>query len=78
VPGSQVTLFGGSDEFLIRTPRTVGDAATSLPTSVVAALSGQYGEENVRASATEAVSGKVGGELQTRPSSPSSSRSLPR
>jgi preprotein translocase subunit SecF len=66
VPGSQVTLFGGSDEFLIRTPRTVGDAANEPSDLVVAALRGQYGEQNVRVERTEAVSGKVGGELQTR------------
>jgi preprotein translocase subunit SecF len=66
VAGSQVTLFGGSDEFLIRTPQAVGDAANEPSDLVVAALRGQYGEQNVRVERTEAVSGKVGGELQTR------------
>jgi preprotein translocase subunit SecF len=66
VSGSQVSLFGGSDEFLIRTPRAVGDAANEPADLVVAALRGEYGEQNVRVERTEAVSGKVGGELQTR------------
>jgi preprotein translocase subunit SecF len=66
VPGSQVTEFGGANEFLIRTPGTGDDAATAGPDAVVAALNAQYGAENVRVDRREAVSAKVGGELQTR------------
>jgi preprotein translocase subunit SecF len=66
VPGSQVTVFGAAHEFLIRTPGTGGDAAVEPSDLVIAALRGQYGEQNVRVERTEAVGAKVGGELQTR------------
>jgi preprotein translocase subunit SecF len=65
-PGSQVSLFGGSNEFLIRTPGTGTDAATDLSDAVVAALREQHGQQNVVVERTEAVGAKVGGELQTR------------
>ncbi|CAN5830052.1 protein translocase subunit SecF [soil metagenome] len=68
LPGSQVTSFGGDDEFLIRTPLTGNDATTAGPDAVIAALRAAYGtgDENVRVDRREAVSSKVGGELQTR------------
>jgi preprotein translocase subunit SecF len=66
VPGSQVTQFGSDDEFLIRTPLLGPDEATEGPDAVVAALQQQFGQENVSVQRREAVSGKVGNELQTR------------
>jgi preprotein translocase subunit SecF len=66
VPGSQVTQFGGAAEFLIRTPGTGDDVATEGPDAAIAALVGEYGEQNVRVDRREAVGAKVGGELQTR------------
>jgi preprotein translocase subunit SecF len=65
-PGSQVTLFGGTNEFLIRTPGTGADAATETSDAVIAALQTAYSAENIRVDRTEAVGAKVGGELQTR------------
>jgi preprotein translocase subunit SecF len=64
--GSQVTQFGGASEFLIRTPRAARDAATDGPDAVVAALQTAFGADNVTVVRREAVSAKVGGELQTR------------
>jgi preprotein translocase subunit SecF len=66
MPGSQVTQFGGEDEFLIRTPLTGGAAAVDGPDAVVAALQGAFGAERVEVERREAVSAKVGDELQTR------------
>jgi preprotein translocase subunit SecF len=66
VPGSQVTLFGASGEFLIRTPGTGSDVANVPADLVVAALRDAYGEQRIRVERTEAVGAKVGSELQTR------------
>jgi preprotein translocase subunit SecF len=66
VPGSQVTLFGAADEFLIRTPGTGTDVATEPSDQVVRTLSERYGAQNIRIERTEAVGAKVGSELQTR------------
>jgi preprotein translocase subunit SecF len=66
VPGSQVTSFGADNEFLVRAPNIGGDVATVGSDAVIAALQGEYGEQNVRIDRREAVSPKVGGELQTR------------
>jgi preprotein translocase subunit SecF len=66
VPGSQVTSFGADNEFLIRAPNIGGDVAVVGSDAVIAALQGAYGEQNVRIDRREAVSPKVGGELQTR------------
>jgi preprotein translocase subunit SecF len=65
LPGSQVTQFGGANEFLIRTPG-IGDDAAAGPDAVIAALHAEYGAESVSIERREAVSPKVGGELQTR------------
>jgi preprotein translocase subunit SecF len=66
VPGSQVTEFGGANEFLIRTPMLADDAATGGSDAAIATLNETYGAENVNVLRTEAVSARVGGELQTR------------
>jgi preprotein translocase subunit SecF len=66
VPGSQVTEFGGANEFLIRTPGTGQDAATIGSDAAIAALTAQYGAESLDIKRNESVGAKVGGELQTR------------
>jgi preprotein translocase subunit SecF len=66
VTGAEITRFGDeAGEYLIRTPGTAEDEATSGAEAVVGALQARYpgGVEVVR---TEAVGAKVGGELQTR------------
>lgn len=65
-PGSVVTEFGGAQEFLIRTPVTGEDAATGPADAVLGALRAEFGADNVRPDRNEAVSAKVGGELQAR------------
>jgi preprotein translocase subunit SecF len=66
VPGAQITSFGDADEFMIRTPTRAGDEATVGSEAVVGALRAAYGTENVSVNATEAVSARVGAELQTK------------
>jgi preprotein translocase subunit SecF len=66
VPGSQVTQFGGANEFLIRTPLLAGDAATAGSDAAVAALVDAYGADQLNVLRVEAVSARVGGELQQR------------
>jgi preprotein translocase subunit SecF len=66
VPGSQVSSFGGSDEYLVRTPGTGTELGTGPSAQVLAALRERYGEQNVERVRVEEVGAKVGGELQTR------------
>jgi preprotein translocase subunit SecF len=66
VPGSQVSSFGGSDEYLIRTPGTGTDVATGPADHVLTALRERYGETNVERVRVEEVGAKVGGEMQAR------------
>ncbi|CAN5682064.1 protein translocase subunit SecF [soil metagenome] len=66
VPGTQISAFGDADQFLIRTPSQAGEGATASSDAVASALRAEFGEENVQILATEAVSAKVGNELQGR------------
>jgi preprotein translocase subunit SecF len=66
VAGSQVSSFGDTDEYLIRTPGTGSDIATGPADQVLAALRERYGEQNVERVRVEEVGAKVGGELQAR------------
>jgi preprotein translocase subunit SecF len=66
VPGSIVSAFGESGDFLIRTPGTGSDAATEPSDAVLAALHAEFGEQNVILERDESVSAKVGSELQGR------------
>lgn len=66
VPGTSITEFGSADEFLIRTPGAAGDDATAGSDAVTRLLRDRFGDDNVRVERTEAVSAKVGGELQTK------------
>lgn len=66
VAGAEITSFGDdAGEYLIRTPGTAEDEATSGSDAVVAALQARFGNE-VEVVRTEAVGAKVGAELQTR------------
>ncbi len=65
LPGSEVTRFGGQNEFLIRTPST-GEATSGAAERVPELLTQAYGAGGFSVQRTEAVGAKVGGELQTR------------
>ena len=66
VPGTEITRFGDAGgDYLIRTPGA-GDEATRGSDAVVNALRGKFGNDGVNVGRIEAVSGKVGGELQTK------------
>ncbi|MEX0906824.1 MAG: protein translocase subunit SecF [Gemmatimonadota bacterium] len=64
VPGAQISAFGDADEFLIRTPIGTQGDATAPAVAVTAALEAAFGSDRVTVVRTEAVSGKVGSELQ--------------
>lgn len=65
LPGSEITAFGSQDEFLVRAPRAANEQAAGAE-AIVEALREQYGEGQFEIVRTEAVSAKVGGELQGR------------
>ena len=65
IPGSEITSFGEGNEFLVRTPRQEGDAASGPSETMIDLLQAEYGE-NFEIVRTEAVSAKVGNELQGR------------
>src|SRR5690606_25070479 len=62
--GTEITRFGGENEFLIRAPRYEEGADAAGP--VVSALEGKFGEGAFEIARTEAVGAKIGGELQQR------------
>ncbi len=65
-PGTEITRFGQDNDFLIRAPQEAeGDAATTAD-AISAMLTPKYGAENFTIERKEAVSAKVGGELQQR------------
>jgi len=65
-PGTEITRFGQDNDFLIRAPQEAeGDAATTAD-EISAMLTPKYGEGNFVIERKEAVSAKVGGELQQR------------
>lgn len=64
-PGSQITRFGSDNDFLIRTPQE-SEGAGAARDVVPQALRQAFGENSVVIERAEAVSAKVGGELQTR------------
>ncbi|HSJ16065.1 MAG TPA: protein translocase subunit SecF [Longimicrobiales bacterium] len=66
VSGSEITKFGDREgEYLIRTPGTAQDAATTGSDAVIQALRARFGDQ-LEVVRTEAVGAKVGSELQTR------------
>lgn len=65
VPGAEITRFGDQSEYLIRTPVT-GNDATAGSNAVVSVLRETFGADGVEVVSTEAVSAKVGDELQAK------------
>jgi preprotein translocase subunit SecF len=68
VPGIAVTSFGGTSEFLIRTPQAPEGAVDAAdPANIVQQqLTEAFGPGSYRVERVEAVGAKVGGEMQTR------------
>ncbi|MBI4410462.1 MAG: protein translocase subunit SecF [Gemmatimonadetes bacterium] len=64
-PGSEITRFGGENEFLVRAPGFEGDAA-KVSDQVVARLRGGLPGREFSVARTEAVGPKIGGELQQK------------
>jgi preprotein translocase subunit SecF len=64
-PGTQISDFGGANEFLVRAQSVAGASATSVSDQVDQTLRARYGG-NYLIVRTEAVGPKVGNELQTR------------
>ncbi|MGD8277630.1 MAG: protein translocase subunit SecF [Gemmatimonadota bacterium] len=65
-PGTEITRFGEENDYLIRAPlEGTGDAA-STGDAIAAMLTPQYGADNFTIERKEAVSAKVGSELQER------------
>ena len=62
--GTEITRFGGENEFLIRAPQY--EEGTDAAGPVVSALEGKFGEGAFEVVRTEAVGAKIGGELQQR------------
>jgi preprotein translocase subunit SecF len=63
-PGSEITSFGDQNEFLIRSPK-FSEAGRNTSDEIKALLSAKHGK-NFTVGRTEAVSGKVGAELQRK------------
>jgi len=62
--GTEITRFGGENEFLIRAP--VYEEGTDAAAPVVSALTERFGQGAFEVVRTEAVGAKIGGELQQR------------
>src|SRR5690606_11225682 len=62
--GTEITRFGGENEFLIRA-QEFGEG-TDAAAPLVGALEGKFGQGTFEVVRTEAVGAKVGGELQQR------------
>lgn len=66
LPGSEITAFGEGNEFLIRAPRSEGQNAAAASETLIEVMRAEYGEQGYEIVRTEAVSAKVGNELQAR------------
>ena len=66
LPGSEITAFGEGNEFLIRAPRSEAQSAAAASETLIDIMRGSYGEDQFEIVRTEAVSAKVGDELQMR------------
>jgi len=64
-PGVEITRFGQSNEFLIRTPVS-GEATSGAAEQIPSILTARFGEGSFTIEQVEAVGAKVGGELQAR------------
>jgi preprotein translocase subunit SecF len=64
-PGVQITRFGQSNEFLIRTPVT-GETTSGAAEQIPPILTSTFGQDSFTIEQVEAVGAKVGNELQAR------------
>jgi preprotein translocase subunit SecF len=65
-PGTQITSFGGANDFFIRAPSSGDAGASNVSEQIVRALRAQFGAASLRVDKNEAVGPKIGNELQTR------------
>ena len=65
VPGTEITRFGGENEFLIRAP-IFSEEGTSTVDQLIQGLSARYGENAFEVVRTGAVGPKIGGELRQK------------
>jgi preprotein translocase subunit SecF len=65
LPGSEVTQFGGANEYLVRVP-AAGDVASATVERLTELLNADFGAGSYTVERTEAVGAKVGSELQSR------------
>jgi len=65
-PGTEITRFGQDNSYLIRAPQLAEGDAASTADAISAMLTPKYGAQNFKIERKEAVSAKVGGELQQR------------
>ncbi len=65
MPGTEITRFGGDNEFLIRAPEFADDGA-NVSERVVQALGERFGADQFNVVRTEAVGPKIGSELQQK------------
>jgi preprotein translocase subunit SecF len=63
---TEVTSFGGANEYVIRTPLTEGDDVDAVRLSVQERLQAEFGADKVEIVRTELVGPKIGAELQTK------------
>jgi preprotein translocase subunit SecF len=66
IPGATISSFGGSTEFVIRAPLMEETDAAGTGALVTNALAEHFGQNTFAIERTEAVSAKVGDELQAR------------
>jgi len=65
LPGTEITRFGGENEFLVRAP-VFSEEGTSTAEQLVQGLADRYGQGAFEVVRTEAVGPKIGGELQQK------------
>jgi preprotein translocase subunit SecF len=65
LPGTEITRFGGENEFLVRAP-VFSEEGTSTAEQLVQGLVDRYGQGAFEVVRTEAVGPKIGGELQQK------------
>jgi preprotein translocase subunit SecF len=65
LPGTEITRFGGENEFLVRAP-VFSEEGTSTAEQLVLGLVDRYGQGAFEVVRTEAVGPKIGGELQQK------------
>lgn len=64
-PGTEITRFGGENEFLVRAPE-FAEADRNVSVEIVRTLGERYGQDRLRVVRTEAVGPKIGSELQQK------------